>query len=173
MPTTYLVFTFIAAALAAAAWFAYSRKNRNGYDFRKKKLLSDDGELMYWRLVKALPHHLIFSQVSLLRILSSSNAEARSSISQKTVDFLVCEKDFTLVAAIEIEEKSSNRSKKQADEAKKFALDKAGIKLIRWKSTALPNDSEILSRVLGVRPKNPSLKIIPLENTDAENGTHG
>ncbi|MES2072423.1 MAG: DUF2726 domain-containing protein [Pseudomonadota bacterium] len=173
MNTTYLAYLLIIAALAGAAWFLYNKKNQGEYDFRKKKPLTENEEIMYWKLVQALPQHLVLTQISLPRILSSSSVEARSSISQQTLDFLICEKDFTIIAAIEIEEKSPGRSRKQADEAKKLALEKAGIKLIRWKSIALPNDSEILSRVLGIRPKGPNLKVVPSESFDTENGTHG
>lgn len=170
---TYLAYILIVFALGAAGWFIYSRQNRSEFDFRKKKPLSDSGELMYWRLAKALPEHLVFTQVSLPRILSSSHAEARSSIAMQAVSFLICEKDLNIVAAIDIEEKSPSRGRKQADEAKKFALDKAGIKLIRWKSAALPVETEILSRVLGIRPKAPPLKVVPQQSFDTENGTHG
>jgi hypothetical protein len=173
MNTTYLVYILVVAALSVAGWFVYGSKNRSEHDFRKKKPLTENEELMYWRLVKAMPHHLILTRVSLPSILSASNAEARSLISQKTLDFLVCERDFTIVAAIELDDKSTSRSKKRTDETKKFALDKAGIKLIKWRSGALPNDSEILSRVLGIRPKNPALKIVPPESFDTENGMHG
>jgi hypothetical protein len=173
MNTSYLIYIVIILALGAGAWYIYNKKNRGEFDFRKKKPLTENLELMYWRLTKTLPDHVILTQVSLARILSSSSAEARSTISLQTLDFLVCEKDFNIVVAIEIEEKSPGRNRKRAEEAKKFALDKAGIKLVKWKSSALPTDAEILSRVLGVRPKAPSLKVVPAEAFNTENGTHG
>ncbi|MFZ6649704.1 DUF2726 domain-containing protein [Undibacterium sp. TJN25] len=173
MNITYLIYALIIFALGAAGWFFYSKKSKDQFDFRKKKPLTEAEEQMYWKLVQALPQHVILTKISLPRILSSSTVEARGSITQKTLDFLVCEKDFTLVAAIDIEDKSPSGSRKRAEEAKKFALDKAGIKLIKWKSSALPTDAEILSRVLGIKPKAPALKIVPSESFNTESGAAG
>ncbi|WP_394782064.1 DUF2726 domain-containing protein [Undibacterium sp.] len=173
MNTTYLIYALVIFALAAAGWFFYNKKNKGQFDFRKKKPLTEAEEQMYWKLVQALPHHVVLTKVSLPRILSSSTVEARSSIMQKSLDFLICDKDFTLIAAIDIEDKSPSGNKKRAEEAKKFALDKAGIKLIKWKSSALPTDVDILSRVLGLRPKAPALKIVPSESFNTENGATG
>lgn len=61
-----------------------------------------------------------------------------------SLDFLVCLKDSTVVAAIELDDKTHEReSRAEADAKKERALSAAGIALIRWNVTALPDENTI------------------------------
>jgi hypothetical protein len=56
----------------------------------------------------------------------------------------VCLKDSTIVAAVELDDKSHERAdRKTADDKKEKALAAAGITLIRWQVNALPDEAAI------------------------------
>lgn len=61
-----------------------------------------------------------------------------------SLDFVVCHKDSTIIAAIELDDKShENTSRKEADDKKNKALAAAEIMLVRWKTSALPDEAAI------------------------------
>ncbi|TBR14986.1 DUF2726 domain-containing protein [Rugosibacter aromaticivorans] len=59
---------------------------------------------------------------------------------QKELDYLVCLKDFTIVAVIELDDSSHAREDRQKSDADKdIALLGAGYKIIRWSAQSLPD----------------------------------
>jgi hypothetical protein len=79
--------------------------------------LSEPEQVLYWRLVEALPECVVLPQVSFSRFMKPApdvklfSREYRAlyaRISQKSVDFLVCLRDFTMVAAIELDDSTSD-----------------------------------------------------------------
>lgn len=147
---------FIGVALAVivllVALGLLARHLKNGraplWPFYPKKVLSNPEQVLYHRLVRALPEYLVLAQVQLSRVLGVkrgySFAEWNNRINRLSLDFLVCRKDSSVVAAIELDDSSHNRSDRQeADARKALALESAGIKLIRWSTNALPDDAAI------------------------------
>lgn len=114
------------------------------WPYSAAKPLSHVEQIMYFRLVEALPECIVLAQVSMQQVLDvrkSANVIAwRNRISQKSLDFLICLKDSTIVAAIELDDKThSQRARQFADNTKEKALTAAGIKLIRWQASAIPS----------------------------------
>jgi very-short-patch-repair endonuclease len=69
-------------------------------------------------------------------------------INRLSLDFLVCLKDSTVVAAIELDDSSHNAPDRQeADARKALALRSAGIRLVRWSTKELPDDAAIREAV--------------------------
>ena len=65
-------------------------------------------------------------------------------INRMSFDFVVCSKDATVVAAIELDDRSHETPDRiEADGKKSRAADGAGIRLVRWNVKALPDDSDI------------------------------
>lgn len=61
-----------------------------------------------------------------------------------SVDFVVCLKDSTIVAAVELDDKTHEKaSRVEADAKKEKALSAAGVALVRWQVSALPDESAI------------------------------
>ena len=59
-------------------------------------------------------------------------------------DFVVCEKDFRVIAIIELDDKSHEKASRiEADAKKERATAAAGIPLIRWRASALPDEPSI------------------------------
>lgn len=61
-----------------------------------------------------------------------------------SLDFLICQKDSSIIAAIELDDKTHNQeSRKEADTKKDKALESANIRIIRWNVKAIPDSEEI------------------------------
>jgi len=124
-------------------------KTDNEYDYGKKEPLTENEQIMYWRLVKALPNHVVLAQVGMASCLATKSISAHRTIAQKSLDFVICNKAMRIIAAIEIDDKTHKRdARKKADETKNRALKKAGIDLIRWPSGSLPTEQAIIDKLV-------------------------
>lgn len=118
------------------------------WPFYVKKPLSQPEQILYHRLVHALPDHIVLAQVQVSRILGvkkgSKFNEWNNRINRLSYDFVVCAKDSTVIAAIELDDKSHEKASRQsADGKKNKASADAGLRLIRWNVRSLPNDQTI------------------------------
>lgn len=113
-----------------------------------RRLMSQPEQVLYGRLVEALPGKLIFSQVQLTRIIEVKNVPNRISWVNKlirlSVDFVVCNPDTSVLAVIELDDASHGRSSRQdSDSRKNEALAAAGVRIIRWRVNELPSIESI------------------------------
>ncbi|MEK6805723.1 MAG: DUF2726 domain-containing protein [Pseudomonadota bacterium] len=149
-----MVFIGIAKAkkgLGGASWPFYS-----------KKPLSSPELILYFRLCNALPDHIVLAQVGLSRILGvkkgNNFGEWFNRINRMSADFVLCSKDSTVVAVIELDDASHKKSDRQAADAKKDkALGSAGIRIVRWQAKFIPDEAAIkatFANVLQVAPAN-------------------
>lgn len=125
--------------------------------YEQCKPLTATEAVFYYRLVKALPECIILPQVQLSRFIKIKNAPwykragqsyaLQNRIAQQSVDYLVCLKDFTIVAAVELDDKSHRNPKvKQLDQKKNESLSAAGVELIRWHAENLPTTENIYKK---------------------------
>ena len=111
-----------------------------------KRPLSKPEQVLYYSLSSALPDMIILPQVSFDRFLfskggsKSENFRKRGTYSQKAIDYLVCDKSFFIVAAIELDDSSHTPEK---DAKKDAILKEAKIRLVRWNVNSLPSKNEI------------------------------
>jgi hypothetical protein len=148
---------FVAVVVVSALFLLRSklipeREERGTRGLYAKRPLSTPEQILYFRLREALPERIVLAQVSLSRILGVENGLEsrawRNKISQKSADFVVCRRDATVVAVIELDDASHERGdRRAADATKEQALSAAGIPLIRWMATALPDGSAITAAV--------------------------
>jgi hypothetical protein len=113
-----------------------------------KRPLSQPEQMVYHRLVTALPAHIVLAQVQLSRVIGVKKGfYARgwlSRINRMSFDFVVCLKDSTVVAAIELNDRSlESPDRIQADIKKSRAASSAGIRLVRWNVKGLPESDDI------------------------------
>lgn len=113
-----------------------------------KKPLSAPEQQLYFRLVKALPEHVVLAQVALSRFLGVKGSESvhawNNRIHRLTADFLVCAKDARVLAVIELDDATHKSVEQQRNAAKKSrALESAGVRVIRWQARALPDEATI------------------------------
>lgn len=131
-----------AAGAAADVWPVYA-----------KGVLTKHEQPAYWALLRALPDHVVLAQVQLSRMMEvHRSADKRqgwlNKINRKSADFVVCNKDFSVLAVIELDDSSHDRElAKKRDADKDKALISAGIKIIRWRK--LPDESGIKQAIAG------------------------
>jgi very-short-patch-repair endonuclease len=151
-----LLITVIVLIVLVALAIAFRRRDSTAlsdepWPFYEKKLLSEPEQILYHRLVKALPECLVLAQVQLSRMLGvrrGSGFEWRNRISQLSVDFVVCLKDSSVVVAIELDDSSHESPKRRETDAKKDkALEDAGVPMLRWSVKALPDETAIRAAI--------------------------
>ncbi|MEJ2792885.1 DUF2726 domain-containing protein [Iodobacter sp. LRB] len=118
------------------------------WPFYAKNPLTTPEQVLYFRLLKAMPEHIVLAQVqlsSLLGIKKGNNYRAwLNRINRMSADFVVCNKDSSIVAVIELDDASHQRQDRQLADAKKDkALSSAGISVIRWQAKNLPDEAAI------------------------------
>lgn len=148
-----LLVAVVVLALAAVVFVILKKRVSSAsgdasWPFYARKPLSQPEQVLYHRLVAALPEHIVLAQVQLSRVLGVKKGfnfqEWNNRISRMSLDFLVCLKDSTIVAAVELDDKTHDKaSRVEADEKKERALSAAGVALIRWHVSALPDEVSI------------------------------
>lgn len=131
------------------------------WPFYAKQLLSQPEQVLYHRLIKALPDHIVFAQVQVSQVLGVhkdfSFYEWHNRINRLSYDFVVCNKDGSVVAVIELDDKShESKERIEADKRKDRATAAARICMIRWHVKSMPNEVEI-KEVITLIP-DPSIK---------------
>jgi len=118
------------------------------WPFYAKKPLSQPEQVLYHRLVAALPDCIVLAQVQLSRVLGVKKGgnfhEWNNRINRMSLDFLICHKDSSIVAAVELDDKTHEKaSRAKADAKKEKALSAAGVALVRWNVNAMPDENAI------------------------------
>jgi hypothetical protein len=113
------------------------------WPFHVRKLLSVPEQVLYHRLVKALPEHIVLAQVQVSHVLGVKKGfnfhEWNNRINRLSYDFVVCAKDASVVAAIELDDRShETAARAETDLKKERATSAAGLRLIRWHVKSLP-----------------------------------
>src|SRR5690606_28635252 len=122
-----------------------------------RRLMSPSEQVLYQRLVEALPSKIVLAQVQLSRIVEVKNVPKRivwlNKILPLSVDFVICNPDTSVFAAIELDDPTHNRNRRQeADARKNKALASAGVRLIRWHVRDIPSIESIREQ-LGEEPR--------------------
>lgn len=133
------------------------------WPYSAKPPLTEIEQKLYFRLLEALPNHIILAQVSLYGILKVESKDEYmkyfNKIRSKSLDFVVCEKDFSIVAAIELDDRSHEREERiKADYEKDTALRSAGVRIIRWPVKDFPSVATIKQDVLFPKKKSKKSK---------------
>lgn len=118
------------------------------WPFYAKKPLTQSEQILYHRLVAAMPQYIVLAQVQLSQVLGVQKGfnfrEWNNRINRMSLDFIVCLKDSTIIAAVELDDKTHEKASRiEADAKKGKALSAAGIELIRWHVSALPDEPAI------------------------------
>jgi very-short-patch-repair endonuclease len=149
----------LAVAIAVIAVLAVLKAKSQGggadevWPFYAKKPLSQPEQVLYFRLVQALPDHIVLAQVQLSRLLGvkkGNNYQAWfNRINRMSADFVVCNKDSSIVSVIELDDTTHQKEDRQAADAKKDkALSSAGIRIVRWQAKAIPDIAAIQSTII-------------------------
>ena len=164
------MFILLIVLLLAGIFLFVFLKNKSNYSdakgvkeevwpFASKGVLTVNEQPLYFKLCEVCPDHIVLVQVNLSSFLEinkkllpdyKKHSSWRNKIDKKSVDFLVCNKDFSVVCAIELDDLSHNRqSRKNADDQKNKAIESAGIKLVRWMKKTMPSSDEMKKQIFG------------------------
>ena len=148
-----IALVLVALVVLVVAYLVLKRRASTGagdtpWPFYAKKPLSQPEQVLYHRLVAAIPECIVLAQVQLSQVLGVKKGfnfhEWNNRVNRMSLDFLVCLKDSTVVAAVELDDKAHERtSRVEADAKKEKALSAAGIALVRWNVAALPDEHAI------------------------------
>ena len=131
-----IVLSVVVLALVGVGALSLLRRRRpsKALPVTAKPLLSRPEQVLYGRLVRAFPGHVILAQVALSQML--------------VADFVVCTPDFTAVAVIELDDRSHHRNaQRERDQRKDQFLQAAGIKVIRIAVADIPSEAALKALV--------------------------
>lgn len=155
MSTTFTL--ILVAAIIGVVLFFIQQKSAIGVDgpwpFYSRKPLSVPEQVLYFKLLKALPERIILCQVALSRLLGvkkGHNFRAwQNRIDRMTADFVVCSMDSSVIAVIELDDATHDSERRRdADAKKNKAFAAAGIRVVRWQAKALPDEGTIRAAFL-------------------------
>lgn len=114
-------------------------EEKRPWPFRKKEVMSKPEQILFFRLQEAFPHKLTLAQVGMSRALwSPTSWKWFNRIKSKSFDFVICNKDSSILFVAELDD-SSHKGREKADATKEKALKDAGIPLIRWNVKNMPD----------------------------------
>lgn len=145
-----LLIVFIALAVLARMGLLSKAGSTTEWPFYAKRPLTHPEQVLYHRLVRALPEHIVLAQVQVSRVLGVKKGynfgEWNNRINRLSYDFVICAKDATVLAAVELDDKTHERSDRKAtDDKKNRATAAAGVRLLRWNVKAFPDETAIRS----------------------------
>lgn len=114
----------------------------------RERFLSQPETLLYYVLKAGLPGHEVFARVSLAALVQATEragaAELERRVAGHELDFVVCDKNLRLVAAIRLD-----RPGQAEPLIVRQCLHAAGIKLVSIRPDALPRREQIRPLVYG------------------------
>ena len=109
-----------------------SDSGAEAWPFYARKILTRPEQVLYYRLVSALPECIVLAQVQLSRALgvkSGFNFHSwNNRINRMSLDFLVCLKDSTIVAAVELDDGTHERATRVEADANRSAGADQGLR---------------------------------------------
>lgn len=142
-------------AVIALVVIALSKRPKGGSEtgtYRQRKLMTDNEEEFFGRLVAALPDHYVFPQVAMSALIESASSDKakahsdRLKVAQQRVDYVVCTTRCEIVAVVELDDRTHSRTK---DELRDSRLEQAGIRTVRFQSRNKPKADAIRTAILG------------------------
>lgn len=100
----------------------------------RRTILTKNEQPTFNRLMAAHPEYIILGQVSFSALLTAKSQAARNKLNRKVADFVVCDKSFTVIAVIELDD-SSHAGRARQDAERDSLLTRAGYKVLRYKTT--------------------------------------
>lgn len=99
-----------------------------------KRIITMNEQPTFLRLREALPEHFVLAQVAFSAFMTASGYATRSLLNRNVADFVVLDKQFNIVAIVELDD-SSHKGKEDKDADRDALVAEAGFRVIRYKRT--------------------------------------
>src|SRR3982750_1677097 len=116
-PRTVVILLFVVMVVIVAmlrGLGSHSAGTSKSWPFYVKRVLTPPEQVLYHRLVKSLPNHIVLAQVQGSRLLGVKKGfrfnEWNNRINRLSYDFVVCAKDCSAIAVIELDDKTHERA---------------------------------------------------------------
>ena len=163
----------LAAAFVVATKLGLLEEARRGegaehWPLFPKKVLTPVEQQLYQRLLRAFPDHVVLAQVSLSQLVGVKKGENFTAIwnryNRLTADFVLCRRDFSIAAVIELDDRSHDSPQRMdADRRKAAVCTAAGIPLHRLNVNPLPDETDLRALLpLALATASSRARIIPL-----------
>ena len=123
----------------------HDKPKTNKTAIKPSHLMTTHEKVMFGLLKEAVPECHIFVQVALGGILWTSSYATRNKFSQKIADFVITDQNFTILAVIELDDKS-HIGKEEKDAERDAMVREAGYKALRY--PAIPPKNQLRSDIL-------------------------
>jgi hypothetical protein len=139
-----LIAVSASAALGALILHLRSKRAVEEEAYVRRRPLKSYEQTLYWRLVNALPDHVVLAQVAMNRCITMRGPHA-STLGRETLDFVLCNRAMRIQAVIEVEDESLPVADHRAKirQLKEEALAIAGIRFIRCSPNSLLSEGYI------------------------------
>ena len=163
MSGTIVLLLLLAVAFIAVAKRGWFKKGREGetehWPVFPKKVLTPVEQQLYQRLVRAYPDHVVLAQVGFSQIIGVKKGHNFKAIwnryNRLTADFVLCRRDFSIAAVIELDDRSHDSPQRMdADRRKATVCAAAGIPLHRLNVNPLPDEADLHQMLM---PSTPSM----------------
>lgn len=135
----------IAAVLAAREGTKNNRKL--GGTISQKFPLSAQEQALYFRLMEALPEHIVLPQVAFSALMAADKRATRNAFESKVANFVVCDKSFKVIAIV-TSDVASYKGKEAVEARHDMILQRAGYKNLRYKS--IPDIRKVKADIAGL-----------------------
>ena len=147
-----------------AKWHSEWKKNDKDHTPIKTRPILTINELpIFFKLRKALPDHIVLTQVALSSLLSTTGQVTRNRFNRYRADFVVLDKEGYVVGIIELNDESHKPQNGKVDE-RQAMLTEANYRVIRYSHTP---DIEQIQRDFAT--KKTSKKVIKLTSSETQN----
>jgi hypothetical protein len=142
----------------------YGKEAFNYKTYKKRDVLTEVEQIMYWRIIEALPEYVVFGQTAFSGFMEPDVDSWRETkrfyslfgrIAQKRADFVVMDKKFRVIGIIELDDRSHDIDK---DMDRDELVGCAGINTIRWHVRDMPEPKEIRERFLSRCQQNDNIQ---------------
>ncbi|MBA1148226.1 DUF2726 domain-containing protein [Ectothiorhodospiraceae bacterium WFHF3C12] len=146
-----VIIAIVLGALGLLVALAQQLQKQSKAKLHAKPLLSRPEQVLFHRLREALPEYEVLAQVSFSQFIRAKGDTRKENwrrfamARQKVADFVICNPDFSVLAVVELDDRSHRRGKDQKRDA---LLAEAGIPCHRWHVKRMPSGEQIRSVVL-------------------------
>jgi len=133
---TWIIILIVAFTIVALVLGNAKKENKGGArnPIKSKRILTMNEQPTFFRLREALPEHIILAQVSFSAFMTAQGYATRNLFNRKVADFVVLDKQFNIVAIVELDD-SSHKGKEDKDADRDRLIIEAGHRIIRYQRT--------------------------------------